>query len=153
MTLAATISAATSGQAQPSTEKKEPVLGTPQAEQASKTYETGLSEGHAAARTRISAVVGAEALKGNASATLAAVDLALKSPEMAATDVVSFVTDHLPAAADAGTSTSAASLDTRQAAAGSDPLAGVRGVSAQEAKKSGWKTAMSRSGAHSVVKS
>lgn len=153
MTLAATISAATSGHMLPSAEKKEPVLGTPQAEQASKTYEAGLSDGHAAARTRISAVVGAEALKGNSAATLAAVDLALKSPDMAAKDVVSFVADHLPAAADAGNGDNAPSLDARQAAAGPDPLAGVRGMSAQEAKKSGWKTAMTRSGAHSVVKS
>jgi len=70
----------------------------------------GVAEGRKAAHDRMSAIVSSEKVKGKVET---AVDLALKSPDMSAEDVVAFV-EKLPAAAAA----SVPSIETRMAGQG-----------------------------------
>jgi hypothetical protein len=59
----------------------------------------GKAEGAKAANERMGAILGAEGVKGDGKRMAAGLDLALKSPDMAAEAVVSFVTDNVAATA------------------------------------------------------
>jgi hypothetical protein len=63
----------------------------------------GKAEGAKAANDRMVAILGAEGIKGDGKRMGAALDLAMKSQDMAATDVVAFVSDNVAAAATATT--------------------------------------------------
>ena len=58
----------------------------------------GRDEGAKAANDRLGAILGAEGIKGDGPRMAAALDLAMKSPDMKAEDVTAFVTGNLPAA-------------------------------------------------------
>lgn len=58
----------------------------------------GVTAGATAATERLSAALGAEGVKGDAGRMAAALDLAVKSPAMAGTDVATFVTANVAAA-------------------------------------------------------
>lgn len=59
---------------------------------------TARSEGAKQATDRLTAILGAEGIKGDASRMGAAIDLATKSPDMPADDVTAFVTGNVAAA-------------------------------------------------------
>jgi hypothetical protein len=59
----------------------------------------GKVEGAKAANDRMVAILGAEGIKGDGKRMGAALDLSVKSPDMAAADVVAFVSDNVAAAA------------------------------------------------------
>lgn len=79
----------------------------------------GHATGVAATTERFAAIVAAEGVNGNAARMAAAIDLAIKSPAMSASDVTAFIVANVQQS-----SVSAhASLASRIAAAGPDPLA------------------------------
>lgn len=105
------------------------------------------SEGEASgvkiATDRFAAIVSADGIKGNAGRMAAAIDLATRSPGMAAEDVVAFVTANVAGAASAA---SPASLASRLSA-GTDPLAASDQPDGAVAAK-GWDNAFRRTPAH-----
>lgn len=105
------------------------------------------SEGEASgikiATDRFAAIVSADGINGNAGRMVAAVDLAIRSPGMAADDVVAFVTANVTGAANAA---SPASLASRLSA-GADPLAASDQPDGAIAAK-GWDSAFRRTPAH-----
>ena len=76
----------------------------------------GVTAGAAAATERLSAALGAEGIKGDAGRMAAALDLAVKSPAMAGTDVAAFVTANV-ASAPAATATAPGKYAADRAAA------------------------------------
>lgn len=105
-------------------------------------HKAGEVAGANAANDRLSAIVSAEGIKGDGARITAAVDLAVKSPGMSATDVTAFVTANI--AAGGGKKTSPAALENRQA---SDPLASADQPDAGKAK-AGWDAAFKHTPAH-----
>lgn len=89
-----------------------PVAGVPQADHdraVASARNEGEQAGAASATTRLSTVLRAEGIAGNAGRMSAALDLAIQSPGMSAEDVTKFVTAHTPEK-----SGSAASLANRE---------------------------------------
>jgi hypothetical protein len=105
------------------------------------------ADGHAAgakaAGDRLVTVLGAEGIKGDGKRMGAALDLATKSPGMAATEVVSFVTDNVAASATDGTSGQAAAYEQQRLAA-SDLVQPNGGKAAEVTNKSVLSAAVDR---------
>ncbi|ARO22938.1 hypothetical protein TAL182_CH01125 [Rhizobium sp. TAL182] len=103
---------------------------------------TGGADGFKTAMDRISAVLGAEGIKGDGKRMAAALDLAVQSPDMAADAVVAFVTANVSAASTASVPTGgqqqAASYEQQRVAAAAlaQPQAGA--VPPAEQAKAGW---------------
>ena len=79
----------------------------------------GRAAGATAANERLAAIIAADGIRGSGTRMAAAVDLAVRSPAMSASDVTAFITANVPQAG----ASSHASLASRIAAAGPDPLA------------------------------
>ncbi|WP_223478741.1 hypothetical protein [Oricola indica] len=90
--------------------------GVPQADHDA-AVATARQEGATEATTRLTTILGAEGIKGDAGRMTAALDLAVKSPAMSAEDVTSFVTANVAQAAKGDEQTSAYEQE-RVAAAG-----------------------------------
>lgn len=106
------------------------------------------ADGATAAYARITAIISAEGVKGNAGRVTAAIDLAVKSPGMSAEDVAAFVTANVAAGEPtaAAPAAPAASLANRLAAAGADPLAGADQPD-QAKTQAGWSKAAAQANA------
>jgi hypothetical protein len=112
---------------------------------AAASHSEGVEKGRNMERGRISAIISADGVKGNAVVMEAAIDLAVKSPGMSAEDIVSFATAHVHSVPTQKTDMSLSSRITP------DPLAGaVGGVSSREQRSTAWGTAMQRAGARKL---
>lgn len=103
----------------------------------------GEAAGARAALDRFATIVAADGIKGNAARIGAAIDLAVKSPNMCAEDVVAFVIANI--ATESAWATSPASLAARMIA-GADPLAVSEQPNATCAT-AGWNKAISQANA------
>ncbi len=108
----------------------------------------GEAAGAKASNDRFAAVISAEGVAGNATRMSAAIDLAIKSPGMSATDITTFVSANVAAAPAPAPAQSPASLAARGAAAATDPLAGSDQPAAAANAKAGWDSAFGKTNAH-----
>lgn len=109
------------------------------------SHSEGMEKGRNMERARIASIISADGVKGNAAVMGAALDLAVKSPDMSAEDIVSFATAHVHSAP---TQKAGMSLSSRIAP---DPLAGaVGGVSSREQRSTAWGKAMQNAGARKL---
>ena len=92
--------------------------------------EEGKKLGAEAERTRLSAILSADGIKGNAARLTAALELAAESPEMSAEKVVAFATRNVPEQA------ASASLASRQSQPDSLALASIQ--QPQKSAASSW---------------
>ena len=109
------------------------------------SHSDGIEKGRSMERRRSAAIVSADGVKGNAAVMGAALDLAVKSPDMSAEDIDSFATAHVHSAPthDAGMSLSSRITP--------DTLAGaVGGVSSREQRSTAWGKAMQHAGARKL---
>lgn len=99
--------------------------------------------GAQAVRDKCAAVISAEGIKGNAKLMSVAIDLAIKSPDMSAADVIAYVRAHIAG----GSTNSQASLASRiaaMAANGEDDPLGTGSPFAVAGSDSGWSEAFAQ---------
>lgn len=108
-------------------------------------------EGHAAAAARFGAILKAEGIAGNAARMDAAVDLAARSPDMSADDVVAFVIANVaaapavPAAALANRySVDPVTSERSRTSGNADPLGAMLGGGLPPAAADGWQEAIAQ---------
>lgn len=89
----------------------------------------GMAAGARAANERLAGILGADGIKGDGKRMAAALDLAIKSPDMSAADVTGFIAGNVPD----GKSPGAAYEEQRLAAAGLAVPAGNPGTSPAKA--------------------
>lgn len=109
---------------------------------AAAAHADGRAAGATAANERLAAIIAADGIRGSGTRMAAAVDLAVRSPAMSASDVTAFITANVPQAG----ASSHASLASRIAAAGPDPLAVADQPDAARVE-AGWGKAVSNANA------